>query len=74
MIAVLQGSAVALLFCLFVLCFARRDWFARRLYWLRHKMIRWLDYQTTEQLAALMFGCCMFVMALSVWMGRMVSP
>jgi hypothetical protein len=44
---------------------------AKRLYHLRHKLIYWLDKQSTEALAALMFGCCAFVMALSWWMRTM---
>jgi uncharacterized membrane protein len=40
----------------------------RALFWLRHKLIFWLNHQSTEALAVLMFGCCAFVMALSAWM------
>jgi hypothetical protein len=72
MIAVLQDASTAALFCVCILCYYRRDWFARRLYWLRHKMIRWLDNVGRDALSVLLIAAAAFLMACQWWFERMI--
>lgn len=34
----------------------------RRLYWLRHHLLHWLDCQTTEQLGMMALGAMLFLL------------